>query len=365
MKDKISLISDAVICAVGAIFIIYILLTYALPAALPLLFGWIFSLIVNPLSRKISKWSGANEKFTKGFLCIIFILFGFAVITLAMRRLLLELSSFIDKISSDPDTLENALQKFTESIEGSRLFSRLEGILSRLGKYAAYADKLISEITSSLFSNISSYLSGMAKGAIAGIPLAFLFIVTFILSSYYFCVDGDKISKFISSLIPNPIKDVLVKAKKSLFSSVSAYLKSSLILLFVTFFEVFLGLFILRVKYPFIISLIIAIIDFLPILGAGLILIPWGIYCLTVKNTLLGVGLILIFIVVTVVRKMLEPKIMAKKMGAHPLSIVASVYIGFKLFGGWGLILAPILCSAISPMLSKTSNMSTKPPIRD
>lgn len=365
MKNKISFFADLSICIAVGIVLLYILFTYALSATLPIILGWLFSLIIIPISRKISSFSGAKEKFTRAFLCILFILIGFALISLALRRLFRELSGFFEKISSDPSIVENALASFSESIKSSRLFSGLEGAISHLGQYAEIADKLIVRITGTAIDAVSFHLSRMAEGAIAGIPTAFLFIITFILSSYYFSVDSEKISAFFSSFIPEGVKSTLKNTKKRLFESIAAYFKSSIILLFITFFEVFLGLFILRVKYPFIMALVVAVVDFLPILGAGLILIPWAIYCLAIKNAFLGVGLILLFILVTIVRKMLEPKIMAKKMGAHPLSIIGSVYIGFKLFGGWGLILAPIICSSVSPMLSKTSNMSTKPILHD
>ena len=353
------------ICLFGAVILIYLILTYALPAALPIIFGWLFSLIIRPLSDKISKWSGAKAKFVRAFLCIFFTLLFFSLIILSLRRLFLELYEFLEKIGDNPTTLEELLFNASESLRENKIFGGVSKIISSLGKYASFADKLLEEGARSLFSFLSSHLSRMAEGVILGLPTAFLFIVTFILSSYYFSVDGEKISLFFSSLIPDSAKDVFKKAKNHLFSSFSAYLRASVILLFLTFIEVLLGLFILRVKYPFVISLFIATVDFLPILGAGIILIPWAIYCLTVKNTFLGIGLILLFIAVTVIRQMVEPKIMAKKLGAHPLSIIASAYIGFKLFGGWGLILAPIICASVAPILSKTPNMCINAQKRD
>ena len=365
MKNKISFFADTVICVTGGVALLYILFTYALPATLPLILGWVFSLIINPLSKKISQWSGANDRFIRGFLCIFFILLFFTAISLTLRRLSLELSSFFEKISQSPQMLTGALEDFISSIRQSKLFSGLEGILSHLGKYATLTDNLLGEITSSALKRISSLLSSIAEGAIAGIPLAFFFTVTFVLSSYYFCVDKEKISDAISKIMPSRLAQSLKKAKNQLLYSLIAYLKSSIILLFITFIEVLLGLFLLRVKYPFIMALLVATVDFLPILGAGVILIPWAIYSLATKSKVLGIGLILLFIFVTVIRKMLEPKIMAKKIGAHPLIIIGSAYIGFKLFGGLGLILTPVVCSAIAPMLISARNISPNPQKRD
>ena len=365
MKNKISFFSDMTICVAGAVILIYLILTYALPATLPIIFGWLFSLIIRPLSDKISKWSGAKAKFVRAFLCIFFTLVFFSLIILSLRRLFLELSEFLEKIGDNPKTLEELLFNASESLRENKIFGGVSKIISSLGEYASFADKLLEEGARSLFSFVSSHLSRMAEGAILGLPTAFLFIITFILSSYYFSVDGEKISTFFSSLIPDGARDILKRTKNHLFSSFSAYLRASVILLFLTFIEVLLGLFILRVKYPLVIALIVATIDFLPILGAGIILIPWAIYCLATKSTFLGIGLILLFVAVTVIRQMLEPKIMAKKMGAHPLCIIGSAYVGFKLFGGWGLILAPVICASVAPMLHKTPNMCINTQKRD
>ena len=348
MKNKLSFFADATICAIGAVILIYLLFTYALPAALPIILGWLFSLIINPLSDKIARWSGAKTKFVRAFLCIFLTISFFALIILSFKRLFLELSEFLERLGDNPTTLEELLLQMSDSLRQNKFFLGVSKIISGLGQYASVADKLLEEGASSLFSFVSSHLSRMAEGAILGIPTAFLFIVTFILSSYYFSVDGEKISFFLSSFIPDTAQGFLLKAKNHLFSTLSAYLRASLILLFFTFIEVLAGMLILRVKYPFIIALTVAVVDFLPILGAGIILIPWAIYCLATKSTLLGIGLILLFLAVTVIRRVLEPKIMAKKMGAHPLCIIGSAYVGFRLFGGWGLILAPVICASLS-----------------
>lgn len=347
MKIKLSTIADIVICAIGGLFLLLLLFKFALPALLPVLLGWLFSLVCVPLSSKIFPSSAASKRFVRGFLCILIIILLFVLLGLGARRLILELSEYIEKLTFDPQILEGALQNVIQKTQDSKLFLGVEKIVSRLDKYAAHADTVILNVIEKLLSGLTGYVSSMAKSAILGIPTAFLFVITFIISAYYFCVDREKIYAFFSSLIPQSAMPFFKKAKKPLSDSILSYLKASLILLFITFFEVFLGLCFLRVRYSLLISAVVAIVDFLPILGAGIVLIPWAIYCFIISKSGLGIGLILLFLVVTVVRRMLEPKIMAKKMGVHPLCMIASLYIGLRLFGGVGLILAPLLCASL------------------
>ena len=88
--------------------------------------------------------------------------------------------------------------------------------------------------------------------------------------------------------------------------------------------------------------MLISFIDFLPLLGTGAILLPWGIVLLLMKDIFRGVGIILLMIVTTVVRQIIEPKILGDSFGVHPLITLIAIYIGYRIWGFWGLILAPL-----------------------
>ena len=356
MKIKLSTLSDVVICSIGGLILLFLLLKFALPALLPVLFGWLFSLICIPIANKISRKSASGQRFIRGFVCILIIILLFSLIGLCARRLALELSEYIGKLSDDPQMLESALNDIIQKAEDSKILRGVEKIASRLDEYAEKADSIILNVIEKLLSGLTSYISGMAKTAILGIPTAFLFLITFIISAYYFCTDQEKIYSFLSSLVPDSAKTFLKKIKKNLTGSLLSYLKASLILLLITFSEMFIGLSFLRVRYALLISILVAIVDFLPILGTGIILIPWAIYCFIVSESGLGIGLILLFIVVTIVRRMLEPKILAQKMGVQPLCMISSLYVGLHLFGGAGLILAPLICASIGCLIAKSND---------
>ena len=94
-------------------------------------------------------------------------------------------------------------------------------------------------------------------------------------------------------------------------------------------------------KYALLLGLLIAIIDILPVLGTGTVLIPWGIAELLFENTALGIGLLVLYAVITVIRNFAEPKIVGRQMGINPLFTLLSMFIGIKLLGFAGVIIFP------------------------
>jgi predicted PurR-regulated permease PerM len=120
-------------------------------------------------------------------------------------------------------------------------------------------------------------------------------------------------------------------------------IKSYMIIMIITFFELFAGLSILKVNYALPIAAIVAFLDILPVLGTGGIIIPWSIVELILKNYFLGFGLLILYVAVTVIRNVLEPRIIGHQIGLHPIITITAMYAGLRLFGFGGLFLAPVV----------------------
>ena len=103
----------------------------------------------------------------------------------------------------------------------------------------------------------------------------------------------------------------------------------------------------LGVNYAFIISMIIAVVDILPILGAGTVILPWAIFSLLTSNYKLGIGLIVIYAIISIIRQIAEPKIVGGSLGLHPLATLASIYISVKFIGFSGIFIGPIIALLI------------------
>ena len=103
----------------------------------------------------------------------------------------------------------------------------------------------------------------------------------------------------------------------------------------------------MRIPYAFIIALLLAVVDLLPLLGTGVILIPWALICLLLGQVKLGIGLLALYGVTTLVRQVLEPKLIGDGLGLHPLLSLFSMYAGLRLFGVWGMITAPLVTAGV------------------
>jgi predicted PurR-regulated permease PerM len=127
-----------------------------------------------------------------------------------------------------------------------------------------------------------------------------------------------------------------------LISTFGKWLRAQAILMGLTFAETAVGLAVAGVEYFLLLALVVAFVDALPVLGSGTVLLPWGIVTLFTGNPAKGVLIILTFLIVSLVRGLTEPRLVGKQIGLHPLATVASMYIGFKAIGIWGLLLFPI-----------------------
>ncbi len=136
---------------------------------------------------------------------------------------------------------------------------------------------------------------------------------------------------------------LLVKTKELFVKNILKMLRGYLLLMFLTFCELALGLSILRVEHSVAVALLIAIVDILPILGTGTVLIPWAIFCFATGNIVLGIGLAVMYAIITVIRNFAEPKVIGMQVGLPPVVTLFAMYVGLQFFGLLGVFAFPVL----------------------
>ena len=161
------------------------------------------------------------------------------------------------------------------------------------------------------------------------------------------------LSAAVTRLTPEGLRDRLPPIGRRLRRLGKQYLRACLLLGGLTFLQMFIGLAVLGVPYAFLLALLIAAVDFLPLLGTGIILIPWAAVCFLLGQVKLGVGLLVLYGVSSVVRQVLEPKLIGDGLGLHPLLSLISMYAGLRLFGVWGMILAPLAAAGVKSVFGK------------
>ncbi|MGB4659575.1 MAG: AI-2E family transporter, partial [Mobilitalea sp.] len=163
-----------------------------------------------------------------------------------------------------------------------------------------------------------------------------------IISSLFFAIDSDKIESYIKMKFPNKINVIVIEAKAFAVNIGPKYVKGYFILMCVTFLELSLGLLLLKVKGSILLAALIAILDILPLIGTGGVVIPWIIISFINGNSSLALGLLVLYLIITIVRNILEPKIVGAQIGLHPLIMLISMFIGAKIFGFSGMIALPV-----------------------
>lgn len=164
--------------------------------------------------------------------------------------------------------------------------------------------------------------------------------------------DRDTLLGYFRKKLPDRWIKKMRSIKNDMLSTLLGYLKTTMILMSITFFELFVGLSIIRVGYTLLLAVIIAVIDALPIVGTGSILVPWSLFCYISGNYRLGTSILILYLITLIVRQLIEPKILSRQIGVHPLLALASMYIGLKLAGFAGLILGPPIFILIKSILS-------------
>ena len=248
--------------------------------------------------------------------------------------------------------------------EGEQLAKRLPGILKELtpsldllhGKLSRLAEKLPDGMSApavewvdklfaggSLFvGSLSEWLLGWAARILTRIPDLVLFVLTTLLSAYFFATDLQKPKQFILKHIPSAWLDRGRTLLRRLKTALKGYAKSQLYLSAVTFALCAIGLMILGYPKGVLIAIPIALVDSLPVLGSGSILIPWAILSFLRGDSSGGGGMMILYGVCSITRTVLEPRFLGSQMGLHPLITLAGLYGGYRIFGLWGMILLPI-----------------------
>lgn len=241
----------------------------------------------------------------------------------------------------------------------SRTFTVFFDDMMRLGRklYLHLPKEAVAPLQNTLQSLATKLTQGLASLAgsviniLSALPDMLLFAMFTIIATFFVAKDREAIKGFLAKQVPAATYDKLAALKNSLFRSLVGFLKSQGILMTLNFTECFIGLSLIGIRYAFVIAIFIAVVDILPVLGSGTVLIPWGVVNLLLGRTKTGAALLALYIIITIIRYIVEPKVIGSQLGLHPLVALIAMFVGLKAFGVLGLILGPaIVVTAIAVM---------------
>lgn len=309
-----------------------------LPWLLPFLLALGLSALLEPAVGFLIRRMGMGRRWAAG-LCVVSLTAGLAAgAGLLLRRvgyelslLLARLPGLISSLSDLAGEAERWLYRFLVALpvpaqEPAR--EALEGIL---------------EEGAGLPARLYERLSTLAGRGVSALPALALFLVTTLLAAYLMCACRPELLMLVRQYAPEAWRKKARQLKSDLKKALGGWLKAQLTLMLITFGALTAGLLLLRVELALLLAGSIALLDALPVFGAAAVLVPWGAIALLSGHTLLGAGLLVLCGTLMLMRSLLEPRLVGRQTGLHPLAALAGMYAGFQAFGMLGMVLAPLL----------------------
>ncbi|MBO5788969.1 MAG: sporulation integral membrane protein YtvI [Clostridia bacterium] len=338
-------IAHLVIVVAGGGALLFLLGKYILPALLPFLIAWGAAFLLRPASCTLERRLHLPRKVGAVVLNLMSISLLFLLLFVVGKQIIEELESLLAWLGEHPEVVSGFLNKV------NRFFERIRGFLPiKPGEDAPnYVLTFLESAVSSLVSRWTEWLGASLKS----LPKTAIFVVVTVIASVYFALDIDRVNRAVLGLFSPEWQAKLKKYKAGASMALGQYVRAYLILMSLTFFMLFLGFLLLKIPYAFLLAGLFALVDVLPILGVGTMLIPWSLFCLVVGEVKRGILLLVLYGVIALVRQLAEPKIVGDKLGIPPLLMLVYLYAGLVIFGFWGIFVGPLVGLLIRGIVSR------------
>lgn len=305
----------------------------ALPYTLPFVLAFLFALLLKKPATYLIRKLKIKNSLASFIVTLIFFSIIITLLFLGINALVHEMIDFGKNAQTYLYSHEKEISNYVDKIY--RYYLNLQpSITDSIEKTIGNSFSKISNIIVLITSKIVSYFIGL----LTSIPYLIMLILFTLLSTYFFTKDITKYNNRISNIISNESSSKFIQIYSESKKMLSGYILSYLTLIGITFFETLLVFFIFNIKYSIMLSIIAAIADFLPILGIGSIYVPLAlIHILIYKNYAVGIGLLISYGLVSIIRQLLEPKLLSSSLGLHPVSVLAAIFIGLKANGISGM----------------------------
>lgn len=336
---------------------------YAFGVCFPIMFAFFMAIILQRPKNFIMSKTPIKKGFASTISVFGLMLLASAVVVLIGVRAAEEIKGFIDYVVvqfSNVDTIVNTIETF---------------ILGIIGRLPEFISETATESITALFTQLREFMAGTKTelpeqlGDLSGvfnlswittpitgvistasrIPSIIISVVVTIVLACFMTADYDLIMRFVYCQFPKEKRKDVTRAKELLKMNLGKMAKAYALIMLVTFTEVFIGLTILKMiglfnsSYIAVIAVVTAIVDIIPVLGTGTIVLPWAAYSFITGNIGMGIGLLVLYATVTVIRQIVEPKLVAGQLGLPPFVTLIAMYLGLKIIGVLGVFILPII----------------------
>ena len=334
MKRYLRMILNIVIPFLGLCLVIFLgprLLRFFMPFVV----GWILALLANPLVRflerrvKLVRRHGSMLIIIAALAIVIGLFYGAGLLVYR------EMGSFL---ADAPEIYQSVIAEIGDALQNGRKLAEYfpQNLQPPLLAFSDNLDGLFGKLVSRAAEPTVQIAGHVAKS----IPNLLVNMVIIILSSYLFLADRESIMRWLKEHLPAFVFRYIEYMKRDAKGLIGGYFLAQFRIMCVVALILAAGFLVLGVRYGVLLAFLTAILDFLPIFGTGTVLFPWAVVKLFAGEYAYATGLILLYILTQVVRQIIQPKIVGESMGLPPLMTLFLLYLGFKLRGLTGMILA-------------------------
>lgn len=314
---------------------------YLLPLCLPFLLGAALALVAEPTVRLFSRRLKLPRRVSSPIAVSTVFLFGICVLVLLlaivgrqMQKLGAILPTMVDAVQTGSAQLKNWLLRTAAQLPGD------------LGPTAAALTEHLFSNSASMLEQATAKLPNLAGSVLSGLSGGLLWLITGIISACMISSRLPTIRQWLQTRLPAQWQEKLLPAAKAIRQALGGWLLAEAKLAGIAFLFLSVGFLLLRIENGFVWAMLITLVDAFPILGVGTVLLPWSAVCLLQGNHIRAIGLLALYGALWLTRSILEPKLIGKGLGLDPLVTLIAIYVGWKLWGISGMLLAPFLTLA-------------------
>lgn len=295
----------------------------------PFFIGLVIALIINPVSQKLKEKLNINKGISTLILSFLGVSIAIGIATGLVISGTRQLMIFLNHIDNNYDDINNMI---------INLISQASQYLESFKEISSInIEEMISKYNSEIIDVLKGLLGNIINFA-GSIPYIVVLIITLFISTYFIAKDIDKIEEGFYSIFTNSTRIKVKNIKKEISISILGYIKAYVILMGMTFMVIWGSFSFFGVRYGFILGIIGGLLDLIPFLGIVVIFVPIIVYNLIIENYFVAISISIVFFVLSLVRQILEPKLVSTHIGLNPLSTVIAIFIGLQVNGIIGII---------------------------
>ncbi len=334
----------------GTWIVIFVLVVrYLFLWMLPFVFAFLVAVMLQrPLRFLVQKTSVSRKVFSVVLVVAVMLLLA-GIVAFCAWRVGLRIVDFFGN-ESNIQLLTDAVRQVTATAQG--LLDHLSSMLSPEALESLNA--ALNNLSQSSISALSEFFGSAAAAVLSftttRLPMLLVSFIIWVIASIFLTIDYDTVMQFFLRQVPERHRELVEDTRALCGNTIFKLLRAYLLLMLITFVELWIGLSVLHLPHALPLAALIAVVDILPVLGVGTVLVPWALFALLTGDVALFIGLGILYIVITVIRNILEPRVVSSQIGLNPLVTLFVMYLGLRSVGLAGMLLFPVLLMVLKQL---------------